>query len=124
VSYATSAYVWAVILAVLVFPWQLFYGPETARAPTAAGGTAIEYNVDINDYRVPGVLYTWGELAQAVDDFPKEFNKVAILRYARFVAFPIVALIILFMTQAKSGRGVKYALGEAESHVDVTINNP
>ena len=44
---------------------------------------------------------------------------VVILRYARFVGYPLFALIILFMAQAKSGRGVKYALGEAEVHVEV-----
>ena len=123
VAHSTSAFVWAVILAVLLFPWQLFYGPETARETAYAGAsTTVQHNIDIDDFRVPGVLYTWGELVQGVK-FDKNFDKVAILRYARFVGFPFVALIILFMVQAKSGRGVKYALGEAEVHVDVNTDN-
>jgi hypothetical protein len=119
VSHTTSAFIWAVILAVLVFPWQLFYGPETSREATA---TTTEHNIDLDDFRVPGVLYTWGELSQGLD-FEKGFGKVAVLRYARFIGFPVVALILLFMVQAKSGRGVKYALGEAEVHVDVTTTD-
>lgn len=120
VSHSTSAYVWAVILAVLIFPWQLFYGEETGAASASASQTTR--NVDINDYRVPGVLYTWGELKQGID-FENGFNKVAILRYARFTGFPLVALFILFMVQAKSGRGVKYALGETEMRVDLTTTD-
>jgi hypothetical protein len=116
VSNATSAFVWAVVLAVLLFPWQLFYGPETARVTTSTGS---EHRINIDDFRVPGVLYTWGELVQGVD-FEKKFNSVAFLRYARFAGFPIVAIVLLFMVQAKSSRGVKYALGEADMRVDVT----
>lgn len=120
VSHTTSAYVWAVVLALLLFPWQLFYGPETAdRSAHLATAT---HRVDIDDFRVPGAFYTWGELEQGLD-FGDGFDKVAVLRYTRFLAFPLVTLIMLFMVQAKSGRGVKYALGEAEVHVDVTTTD-
>lgn len=115
VSNATSAFVWAVVLAVLLFPWQLFYGPDTARD---AMSTAVEHRIDIDDFRVPGVLYTWGELAQGAG-FEKSFNSVAFLRYARFAGFPVVALVLLFVVQAKSSRGVKYALGESDMRMDV-----
>jgi hypothetical protein len=118
VAHTTSAFVWAALLAVLIFPWQLFYSPETARAamtPTDAK------EIRLDDYRWPGALYTYGELRQGAS-FKDAETKVAVLRYARFVGFPFVALVILFMAQAKSGRGVKYALGEAEVHVDVTTN--
>lgn len=118
VAHTTSAFTWAVLLAVLLFPWQLFYERETARS----GSNPQTNEIRLDDYRWPGAFYTWGELRQGLD-FENGVNKVAILRYARFAGFPMVTLIILFMVQAKSGRGVKYALGEADVHVDVTTTD-
>jgi hypothetical protein len=115
VANTTSAFVWVVLLAVIMFPWQLFYSPETSRDTMSTNNADIR----LDDYRWPGATYTWGELKQGVN-FTKDDTKIAVLRYARFVGYPFVALVILFMVQAKSGRGVKYALGEAEVHVDVT----
>jgi hypothetical protein len=123
VSHATSAYVWAAFLAVLLFPWQLFYSAETAKPiPALASASAIEKpapQIDVNDYRIPGALYTWGELTQGVQ-LDGAQTQVKVLRYARFVGFPLLALIVLLIVKAKSGRGMKLALGETEVHVDVT----
>jgi hypothetical protein len=116
VANTTSAFVWAVVLAVIMFPWHLFYAPETSRDAMSSTNSA---DIRLDDYRWPGATYTWGELKQGVN-FTGDQPKIAVLRYARFVGYPFVALVILFMVQAKSGRGVKYALGEAEVHVDVT----
>ena len=115
VANTTSAFVWAVVLAVMMFPWHLFYSPETSRDTMSTNSADIR----LDDYRWPGATYTWGELKQGAN-FTGDQTKIAVLRYARFVGYPFVALVILFMVQAKSGRGVKYALGEAEVHVDVT----
>jgi hypothetical protein len=125
VAHTTSAFVWAVILAALLFPWQLFHGPETD-----PGSPSYAANVDTvrpaDDFRVPGVLYTWGELRRDAR-FGKDGNDSTtannVLKWARFAGFPLLALIILFMVQAKSGRGVKYALGEAEVHVEVATES-
>jgi hypothetical protein len=118
VANTTSAFVWAVLLAALMFPWQLFYSPETSRDTMSTSSADIR----LDDYRFPGATYSWGELKQGVT-FKSDETKIAILRYARFVGYPFVALVILFLVQAKSGRGVKYALGEAEVHVDVTTTD-
>jgi hypothetical protein len=115
VANTTSAFVWAVVLAVMMFPWHLFYSSETSRDTMSTNSADIR----LDDYRWPGATYTWGELKQGAN-FTGDQTKIAVLRYARFVGYPFVALVILFMVQAKSGRGVKYALGEAEVHVDVT----
>jgi hypothetical protein len=115
VANTTSAFVWAVLLAVILFPWQLFYSAETSRDAMSTNNADIR----LDDYRWPGATYTWGELKQGTT-WKADEGKIAVLRYARFVGYPFVALVILFMVQAKSGRGVKYALGEAEVHVDVT----
>jgi hypothetical protein len=72
----------------------------------------------MDDFRVPGALYTWGELRRDVK-FANEPLTYAVQKWARFAGFPFVALLILFAVQAKSGRAVKVALGEADVHVDV-----
>jgi hypothetical protein len=45
------------------------------------------------------------------------------LRWARFVGWPALAIILLLMVQAKSSRGLRAALGESEldSHDDMTV---
>src|SRR4030095_14674455 len=46
-SYAASAYVWSVVLVVLLFPWQAFLNNA---------------NLTAAEFKFPGVLYTWNEL--------------------------------------------------------------
>ena len=72
----------------------------TAR-DAATKNNAAEIRLD--DYRWPGATYTWGELKQGAN-FDEAKTSVVVLRYARFVGYPLLALIILFMAQAKSGR--------------------
>ena len=91
VSRLTSAFIWTVLLAVLLFPWQAFW-PNY-------------------DFKIPGALYTWDELRNRVSDQPT--RDAAVLFWARFVAFPVLALIILLVIQVKSRRGLQQALGEA-----------
>ena len=125
VSHSTSAFIWAVLLALLVFPWQLFYGAETAGGPppySASQATPSAVENSRSDFRVPGVLYTWGELRRDAH-FSGDVSKNAVLKWARFAGFPFLALLILFVVQAKSGRAVKFALGEAEVHVDVATTD-
>jgi hypothetical protein len=122
VAHTTSAFIWAVLLFALLFPWQLFQGPEHGSYPDGHATSAAITSGGTNDFRVPGVLYTWRELRDdAMFDSKPPGN--AILKWARFAGFPVLALFILFMVQAKSGRGVKFALGEAEVHVDVTTSD-
>jgi hypothetical protein len=92
VSRVTSAFIWSIVLAVLLFPWQAFLDPM--------------------EFKIPGVLYTWRELAGS-GRFPGEFTLDGYLKWARFVGFPVVAAIVLLYVQGKSQRGLKQALGEA-----------
>lgn len=102
VARVTSAYIWCFVLAVLLFPWQYFFGynpyPET-------------------DFRLPGVLYTWSELVTQVrfESLPLEQQ---ILKWARFLVFPVVALVLLLVIQVQSNRGLRQALGEVETSDD------
>jgi hypothetical protein len=96
VSRLTSAYVWCIFLIILLFPWQALLQDEAFTS---------------RDFIVPGVLYTWDEL-QRFARFATDDMAVAVLKWARFVGFPVVAILILLSIQVKSNRGLKQALGE------------
>ena len=101
VSRLVSAFIWSLILIVLLFPWQAFL----ADAHFAS------------DFKVPGVLYTWAELVRFAKlgvNSPVELN-LLILHWARFVAFPVLTLIITIVIQVKSNRGLREALGEVDA---------
>jgi hypothetical protein len=73
---------------------------------------------------IPGVLYTWPELqhrahfnTDRASDSEKASLQYQILFWARFVGFPLFALILLLKIQTHSSRGLKFALGEAEIQV-------
>jgi hypothetical protein len=95
VSLLTSAWMWGMFLAFMLFPWQAF----------------LHHSGFENTFKVPGVLYTWSELVRDAR-FSAEPLPQAILKWARFVGFPVLAVIVLLMVQAKSNRGLRQALGE------------
>lgn len=97
VAKVTSALIWCVVLGILLFPWQAF----------------LNWQQLSDGFRLPGVLYTWMELIQprVLASLPLD---QAILLWARFVGFPVLAIIILLALQAKSNRGLRLALGESD----------
>jgi hypothetical protein len=76
-------------------------------------------------FKIPGVLYTYPELYQDAH-FPNQPMQQAIIKWGRFAGFPILALLLLLLVQQASSRGLKFALGEAEMHVEVgnRVNEP
>jgi hypothetical protein len=92
VAPVTSSLVWSVVLAAMLFPWQVI----------------------LNGAPLAGALYTWRELLEhgrfATDQFPQ-----AVLWWGRFGAYPVIALIVLFVVQGRSKRGLASALGEQEA---------
>jgi hypothetical protein len=100
IARTTSAYVWCLILLVLLFPWQAFLSNATFSDP---------------NFKIPGVLYTWDELRQyarfGLDGASVSVPEI-VLRWARFAGLPLVAVIITLMVQAKSNRGIRQAFGE------------
>ena len=114
VSKVTSAFIWCLVLMVLLFPWQsLLVSPVSP--PVAADNAAR-----VADFKIPGALYTWSEVTNldlgATFDSHREMTFV-ILRWARFVGFPAIAMILVLMIQTKSSRGLQMALGEVEFDV-------
>ena len=122
VSHVTSAFVWCVLLAVMVFPWQAFllgtYRPAQSSRDGSPGMADVQGQADPT-FKIPGALYTWEELRRDYS-FENLSTSQMILKWARFAGFPILALLLLLMVQAKSSRGLKYALGESEVQVEVT----
>jgi len=122
VSHVTSAFIWCVLLAVMVFPWQAFllgtYRPANSSSDISPGLADMHTHADPT-FKIPGALYTWEELRR---DYSFENLSAAqsVLKWARFAGFPILALLLLLMVQAKSSRGLKFALGESEVQVEVT----
>jgi hypothetical protein len=110
VSRMTSAWIWSILLVVILFPLQsLLVSPVTV--PSAEEITVV----DRYEFKVPGVLYTWTELAGHARFMHREAPIAEqILKWVRFVAYPVVAMIILLMIQVKSNRGLRMALGEDE----------
>ena len=96
VARVTSAFVWCLLLVLLLFPWQAFLNNATF---TSA------------EFKIPGVLYTWDELVMTARFRPARWEE-AILKWARFVVFPVITLILLLVIQTKSNRGLRQALGE------------
>jgi hypothetical protein len=120
VSHVTSAFVWSVLLIVFLFPWQAFLiRTEHYQTYGVSGYESARYTPAQPAFKVPGVLYTYPELAEDYDFQSRPFLE-ALLKWGRYVGFPVLALLILMMVQAKSSRGLRFALGEADITVDVT----
>lgn len=95
VTQTTSAFLWCLVLLLLMFPWQVFFGASA----------------DPSDFRLPGVLYTWNDLRSHAK-FDSGNLHLAIVKWARFCAMPIVATVLLMLVQVRSNRGLRQALGE------------
>jgi hypothetical protein len=102
VSRVTSAFIWSIVLIVLLFPWQAFLSDAHFSS----------------DFKIPGVLYTWAELVKfakiGVEGNSADLEML-ILHWGRFVAFPLLTIIITLMIQVKSNRGLREALGEVDA---------
>jgi hypothetical protein len=150
VARLTAAFVWMVLLAALLFPWQALLSanssldnlvvtaapvpapapPATLPATTGAAAvsvptpptipitTVVQVHAAHRDdtaalFHVPGVLWTFEELrADAKADWGGTSR--TILKWSRYVGFPVLAILLLLVVQVQSSRGLKLALGETE----------
>ena len=123
VARVTSAFIWCLVLAALLFPWQSLLSGPAMRMPAAATQPATLVQNETarlpadEDFKIPGVLYTWGEITH--QDIGANFKtddwRQATLHWSRYLVFPVVAMIILLMIQVRSSRGLRLALGEADA---------
>jgi hypothetical protein len=146
VAHVTSAFIGSIVFLLLLFPWQSVLNSEmrsirllrdwrghvsgeviatdaSAAAALIDAGAAASVPSTVSttmpDIGIPGVLYTWPELARDYD-FSNDNTRLAILKWARFIGFPVVAIILLLVIQARSSRGLRYALGESEMQFHAT----
>lgn len=115
VSHVTGAFVWCVVLAALLFPWQSLWNYPVADTNQTTPDAVENLHVGPR-YGLPGVLYTWPELQHRAH-FSTTTPEAAVVGWARFVGWPVVALLILGSIQVRSSRGLKFALGEADIRV-------
>lgn len=123
VAHVTSAFVWCIVLFAIMFPWQSLWNYPIA--DTAQIAPAATENVEVGPrFGLPGVLYTWPELEHRAH-FANDRGTAALMGWARFIGWPLVAIIVLFSVQVRSSRGLKFALGEADVRVaDVATTAP
>jgi hypothetical protein len=109
----TSAFLWSIVLVLLLFPWQSFLNNPVL-------------NNDPTGIRIPGVLYTWAEVTHerlgAQFDAKADIH-LAVLRWTRFVVMPVGAVILLLYVQMKSDRGLRQALGNSAAELPETTSS-
>ena len=95
----TRALVVSFVLLFLLVPWQTLL---------------VTQNLGKGDFVLPGILFTWREIDGRVPLVAGADIFAQTLYWGRFVAMPAVGLILILVVMARSGRGLKYALGEEE----------
>jgi len=95
VSHVTSAFIWSLVVLLLVFPWQAFLNNQ---------------DLPSIEWKVPGVLFTWDELVY--HGRFENFGNGWFQNWVRFVIAPIVTMVLTFTVLLKSGAGLRMALGE------------
>jgi hypothetical protein len=127
VSYLTSAFVWCVFLAAILFPWQslLNSGSGTYEAVPSLASPVEAYTSPARpDQRLPGILTTWTEVERNSKFEDKPVTPEVVLHWMRFVGWPVVAIGLLMMIQGKGSRGLRFALGESDIPVEVSPGRP
>jgi hypothetical protein len=96
VSHLVSAFLWCVVLILLLFPWQAFLINQTFTSP---------------EFKFAGVLYNWHEVVDRARLHPSG-AAMMLSFWGRFIVAPVIALILLLTIQAQSRRGLRLAFGE------------
>ena len=95
----TRALVLSFVLLFLLLPWQTLL---------------VTQDLGRNDFVWTGILCTWREIVAKVLHRGDADVAHQVIYWIRFVGAPVVGLIFLLLVQVRSGRGLKYALGEEE----------
>jgi hypothetical protein len=106
----TAAFLWSVLLCLLLFPWQAVLNNPVINSDPLANALGM---------KIPGVLYTWAEISNPIagarfgmaDPASGHDLAVMILHWARYLGFPILSVLILTIIHFKSDRGLRLSLG-------------
>ena len=125
VSHVTAAFCWSIVFLVILFPWQVLLGHQVQEPANPATATASTPAIERPEINFPGVLYTFTELSKDFDfpskDWKTDWSSIVLSNGCDFAGWPAVELIILLMVQARSSRGLRFALGEADVPGDVGV---
>lgn len=102
------AFLMSLVLLLLLFPWQAFLNNATLTA---------------TEFKIPGVLYTWEEISRHAR-FVADSWTMRLLRWSRFVGFPVVAMVLLTLIIRRSSKGIRLALGEEKSPLTAVAPPP
>jgi len=108
VSRLVSAFIGCLVLMVLLFPWQAFLMNQTFSS---------------EQFRIPGVLYTWSELALRARIHPDR-PTLTLLYWARFVGWPVAAIVLLLKIHHNTATGLRAALRGTARAEAATIQTP
>ena len=127
---STSALAWAVLLMLLLFPWQaVLNNPAITNDPVA----------DAIGMKVPGVIFTWAEASNPTlgarfaevnaPPTPVEAGGVpdpkvmAVLHWLRFAGFPLLAMVIVGVIHTKTERGLRQSFVSDEAVLPPTVDD-
>jgi hypothetical protein len=96
-SCMVSAFYWSIITACLLFPW----------------GSLIQEPLNQANVRVPWLFSTYSEIAGALAA-NADGNNMQALVWLRFLAWPVVALVVAWIAGARFGKGYWQMVGLAE----------
>jgi hypothetical protein len=113
----TQAFLWSVLLTMLLFPWQAVLNNPAINHDKVANAIGM---------KIPGVIYTWAEVSNP--NFGATFGMgdptpdvaFLILKWARYVGFPVLSILVLLIIHFKSHRGLQQSLNEDQ----VLTTNP
>ena len=105
----TSALTWAVLLTILLFPWQAVLNNPAL---------ATDDKTNAIGMKVPGVLYTWAEVSHPAQgatfaevNAPDADKFAAGLHWARYGLFPLLAMVMVGIVHTKTARGLRQSFG-------------
>ncbi|MCK4658928.1 MAG: hypothetical protein KAV82_05345 [Phycisphaerae bacterium] len=97
-----AAFFWTLLLLALLFPWERWLGTVP------------------HSEQIPGIYFTFKELCQMPQEFPNMIGEI--LHYARFLGFPLLALLIAFIADRRYARGYRLVQRHLESRLNVKRN--
>jgi len=95
-SHIAKSFFLMLVLTLMLLPWQAFLN---------------DANLSNVDFKIPGVLYSWTELKLNAR-FEGMGFWVCLLRWMRFVGFPLIAIGLLAVIHLQSARSLRLALSE------------